>query len=285
MGKRLRFAALGWSMIALQSVAVCQTTVSNIYYLYLGIDFKSYLSRLGGGSVSISGFSSVDSIAFAVDGTLYGTGTEAGSLYLLLLNTSTGAATPTVRITGVLPGTRCSLAFRSDGTLFASCGANLYTIDRSTGIATLRPMPAGTVGALAFARNDLLYSASGSTLYTLNPDAGGVSSATPLTTSGIVSLTFDPATGNFFAVENFYSLGLYSFIDTVDTKGNVTRIDGGRGRFPFSPLYGSIASPLPTPTLGVPTLSDWGLLILGASLAFAAARSLKENCRELPSRQ
>ncbi len=111
---------------------------SNVLY---GMDMNDYLYRINTnsgagtlvGRVGVPGYPiGINALAFAPDGTLYGWGVERNGL--IVINPDTAAYTdvnPSVGGGGFIQALTCA----ADGTLYGARD-NLYTIDRTTGIAT-----------------------------------------------------------------------------------------------------------------------------------------------------
>jgi hypothetical protein len=116
-------------------------------------------------------------------GTLYGIGanTTTNTFQLITIDTTTGLGS-TVGDTGpnnTQPNFSFQdISFRSDGTLFGFAGSNIYTLNLTTGAATLVGFiggsgnPPGTGNALAFDPSDTLYRISGADIYTISQTDG-----------------------------------------------------------------------------------------------------------------
>jgi hypothetical protein len=145
-------------------------------------------------SIGPIGFATVSAMDFAPNGGLYAIGLSGGSTGVLIqINPSTGAGTLVAPISGGrwAPGPAQDMAFRpSDGTLFAFQSGLLYTINITTGAATL--VGSDAVGfpdgcGITFAGASL-YLAGSQQLYTLNQNSGAATLGT--------AMTFAPAFGS-----------------------------------------------------------------------------------------
>lgn len=265
---------LGFALAAIagQGIVLSQST---IYGVGLGPQSPYTLYRIsaatGAGSVvaPIAAFE-VRSIAFGPNGRLYGSALEFFSLKPLLvtINTSTGAATQIKSITGVTGNSVPNdFAFRSDGLLFALYGGKLYTIDVSSGVATLIGIPNTTdfPVALAFSNSDVLYLADKSNLYTVNQTTGAATLVTSLAYDANFglnpqpgSMEFDPATGTLYV--SIY--GTSSSLGTINiSTGSVTRI-GAIVLGLRAIAVGPATTPSPTPAPTSLFLVGTGMLIL-----------------------
>ncbi len=178
---------------------------------------------VGTGAVTVVGNMGVvmTDIAFAADGTLYGT-TFTG---LYKINTTT-AATTFIGSTGLSGGN--ALVFGTDGTLYTAAydTSNLYKLNSSTGAATnLGGVGASSAGDLAFNGGNLYMTSTDNNLVKINlsPVGGtnvgslGFSSAFGLATaangvlygvSGTSIYSIDPTTGHGTFVLNYSGHGL-----------------------------------------------------------------------------
>jgi hypothetical protein len=122
------------------------------------------------------GFDRVGGIDFNPStGILYGIGANPinSEWDLITINTMTGVAT-SVGNTGFTFATQ-DISFRSDGTLFATAGANFYTLNLTTGAATLVGFNGHGIGngnGIAFDPMDTLYRLDGPDIYTVNQNDG-----------------------------------------------------------------------------------------------------------------
>jgi hypothetical protein len=124
-----------------------------------------------------------------------------------------------------------SFAFSPNGTLFATYGGELFTIDVNSGDATLVGQTPG--GSLAFSSDGTLYSSNGGDLYTVNQSTGAASLVTTLAfDSGFgetgspnqMSLAFDPADGTLYTLAEWAGVE-QSWLGTIDiATGEVTPI-------------------------------------------------------------
>jgi hypothetical protein len=214
----------------------------------------------------------VQSIAFGSNGSLYGSALEFFPLKPLLvtINTSTGATTQIKFITGVtgnsVPNHSACL---SDVLLFALYGSKIYTIDVSSGVATLIGIPntSDHPVALAFSNNDALYLADKTNLYTVNQTTGAASLVTSLAYDASFgpnpqpnSMEFDPATGTLYvSIYSNNSLGTTSSLGTINfSTGAVTRIGPT-----VLVLHGIAIAPAVTPS---PTPAPTSLFLVGTGM-------------------
>lgn len=136
----------------------------------------------------------VPDMTFDPDGTLYGW-TEGGTWFddLIKFDTSTGAVT---QVGDALVSTaRTGLASDSNGKLYMKAAAELYTVDKVTGVATpLITLSQDLVNALAFDENDELYSVDrvGTTSYLMKIDiaTGNVSTVGDMGVANIAAIEF-----------------------------------------------------------------------------------------------
>jgi hypothetical protein len=265
---------LGFALatIAGQGIVLSQST---IYGVAAGPQSPYTLYRIsaatGAGSVvaPISAFE-VRSIAFAPNGSLYGSALEFFSLKPLLvtINTSTGAATQIKSITGVTGNSVPNdFAFRSDGLLFALYGGKLYTIDVSSGVATLIGIPNTTdyPVALAFSSGDTLYLADKTNLYTVNQTTGAASLMTSLAYDASLGLDSQPGSMEFDPVAGTLYVSIYGASSSLGTinisTGAVTRI-GPTVSGLRAIAVGPAVTPSPTPAPASLFLVCTGMLIL-----------------------
>jgi hypothetical protein len=217
----------------------------------------------------IFGVQNVDAIAFAPNGSLYGSGsTFFFNPLLLTIDTSSGTSTQVV-IGGLAVGINANdFAFRSDGVLFALYGATkLYTINVSSAVATLigTPVTSNFPSALAFSNSDVLYLADKTNLYTVNQTTGAATLSTSLTYDASFGpspqpkgMKFDLTTGTLYVSISSTN----SSLGTINiTTGAVTRIGPsvlGLGALAIAPAVTPSPTPAPTSLFLVAT----GMLIL-----------------------
>lgn len=171
----------------------------------------------GGRFVGNIGFERVGALAFGPDNKLYGVGERTGTNtgVLLTIDPCTGVGTE-IGPTGV-SRQMTDMSFRnSDHVLFAySNNWNLFTIDTTTGVATLIGVVAGQSGGgngLAFSSSDVLFHSDNVALDTIDAAA-----AVATTVSNMVfppgpanpfiratCMKFRPGTNNLYAVINEY---------------------------------------------------------------------------------
>lgn len=269
------------------SVALCQSPAPGIYGVGLGglspYALYAVSPATGAGTLigPIYGFTNVNAIAFAPSGVLYGFGSDP--LFnpdLITVNPSTGAATKVATITGFPGGsTPNDFAFRSDGVLFASLPSGIYTINTSSGAATLVGA-AASPAALAFSGANVLYLADATNLYTVNQSNANLTVVAALafdpslgTTPQIRRMKFDPVSGKLYAFvvnaanNNFLAL-VNSSTAAVSRIGATIQVSGGIA----IPASGAVA-------ISVPAISSWGLAILGILLAAIGQALIRPRAR------
>jgi hypothetical protein len=225
-------------------------------------------------TVGATGFNGVGSLAFAPDGvTLYGVSgnNSGGGHHLIRINTSTGVGTA---VSGNVTGNSniADIAFRSDGVLFASGGSDgaspLYTINTTTGIATLIGTMANSGGgnALAFNASGTLYLCSTNALLTVNTTTAATTQVGQLNWEGnnFGGMKFQPGTGTLFL---------------TDVDGDVAKVTTFSGaNIPVTTIslspsedfeglaFGGASAPPPPPPSGVPAPSTLLLLVTGLAI-------------------
>jgi len=123
-----------------------------------------------------TGYDRVGAIDFnPATGVLYGIGTDptTNMIDLITINTTTGVGT-TVGTVGPVNTTFQDISFRSDGTLFGVADGTAYTINLTTGLASvLGGTSLGKNGSgLAFDPSNTLYNINGSTIATIDQTTG-----------------------------------------------------------------------------------------------------------------
>jgi hypothetical protein len=220
--------------------------------------------------VGFIGFSTVSALATGPDGfTLYGVGFDGTNFDLLAINRFSGHGSA-IGPTGV-DGPFQDIAFRpSDGKLFGYNGGSIYTINTTTGAATLvgntGNFPLGN--ALAFSPGNILYTANERELDIVNQSTGALTTAVFLNYgpefgpdgSRANGMKFNPSNGTLFAsVVNGFPGAAWS-LATIDIgTGNVTRIGPtvpGLDAITFGPAA-------PPPAGAVPAPSSWLLAAIG----------------------
>jgi hypothetical protein len=177
------------------------------------------------------------------------------------------------------------ISFRpSDGKLFAYQNGNIYTINTTTGAATLVGsdvigFPGGN--AIAFGGSTLYYAGS-QTLFTINQSTGGATFVVNLTFqpafgSGarVPAMKFDPTTNTLWAIVLSGGRGgAQTSLGTIDiTTGAVTFVGGTQTSMDALALQPPAAPPPPTssvPSMSWPVLG--GLAVLLAGLGSLLAR-------------
>jgi len=236
-----------------------------------------------------TGFATVSAMDFAPNGVLYAIGLSGGANSVLIqINPSTGAGTLVAPISGGgwAPGPAQDMAFRpSDGMLFAYQFGLLYTINITTGAATL--VGPDVIGfpdgcGITFAGASL-YLAGSQQLFTLNQNTGAATLGTVMTfapTFGTSDPRFpamktDVTTGTIWGVVySGFGSGSQASLGTLNpSTGAVTFIGSTHQGMDALALRASSA------VVGVPALSTGALfltavLLLGmAWLAFLRPRS------------
>jgi len=151
------------------------------------------INPLTGAATTIGsiGYRLVGGLAFDSSGTLYGVGATytnpgggpppVGDLTLITVNTTTGAGSAVGTLT--LGGSPLTANFQdvsfnpSTGTLYGYASGQVYTIDKTSGVATALPNPTGETeigGGLAFTPDgSTLYKAGFDHLFSVNTSTGG----------------------------------------------------------------------------------------------------------------
>lgn len=199
----------------------------------------------------------ITAIAFAPDGTLYGStsANDANSKQLVTIDTSTGAAT----LVGGFgtANTMADLSFSGSTLYGVSSGGtpSLYTINTSTGVATVVGTNLGVTTAsgngASFCPNTNLYFAGKTTsgnLYTVNAGTG-VASALGVMTGGSISDTIPALAcsvgGVLYGIDNA-GLGTSSLI-SID-YGTLAITNIGSTIIGADGLAAPLATPTPSPT-------------------------------------
>ncbi|MBZ5523328.1 MAG: right-handed parallel beta-helix repeat-containing protein [Acidobacteriia bacterium] len=157
---------------------------------------------------------------------------------------TTGAAVPYIP----------RLAFSASGVLYGvdTNTANLYTINQTTGAATvvgaLSGVPTNLGGDIGFGPDGILYMVAGTTIYTVPLGAGAVTSLGTISglaggASAIVGMTFD-ASGRLLVADNqtpaqLYSVALPSRVATAFT-GTMATSQGDLGSAPRVQISGKV---------------------------------------------
>ena len=201
------------------------------------------------------GYRVVGGIDFDAAGTLYGIGEtdvagpgpgdpHTGSPYLITINRTTGVGSAVAALTlggNPLNKNFQDISFRNlDGKLYAYASGDIYTINKSTGVATyVGPTGEPEIGGgLAFSIGDTLYKGGFDHLNTINQVNGGATvvtfSSAPFDqlkyptagTPNITGLDFDYETNVLWAaVHTGDSLNSPAYLATIDIgTGVVTKI-------------------------------------------------------------
>jgi hypothetical protein len=234
------------------------------------------------------GFGTVSALATTPDGSLlYGVGFDGTNFVLLTINRFSGAGSA-IGPTGV-EGPFQDIAFRpSDGKLFGYNGGSIYTINTTTGAATLVGDTGGFPdgNGLAFSAGNILYTANQLRLDIVNQSTGALTTAVPLNygsafgpdESRANGMKFNPSTGTLYAsVVNGHPGGPWSLATINISTGVVTRIGAtvpGLDAITFG-------TGVPPPAPGaVPAPSSWLLVAIGlASVALYHLRRRRRTTR------
>ena len=176
----------------------------------------------------------MNALVFASDGTLYGA--SSGSTNFYRIDTTTGAAT-SLGSTGFTSAG--DLAFNGGNLYLSSLSNQLIRVDiaNPSASAVVGPIGFANVFGLATADNNVLYGVTGNTVISVNP-----------------------ATGQGTSVVT-YGGGL------LDAYGSAFVTEAG------APPPGPGPGPAPGPSAPIPTLSQWGLIVLALMLAAIALRN------------
>jgi DNA-binding beta-propeller fold protein YncE len=157
-----------------------------------------------------------------LNGVLYGETRGTGTL--ATIDPATGAAT-IIGPSGLGFGRGFGISFRSDGTLFA-LATSLYTINLATGQATLVGNTGAIAGdALAFSPSGTLYATAGNGLATVDPSTGLVTGSTTITgvsPTKMNAFAFD-STGTLFA-SNVITVSTHNLVTIDPATGAATTI-------------------------------------------------------------
>ena len=166
-------------------------------------------------------------------GTLYGTGRRISDSanVLISINTATGAGTE-IGLLGF--GSNVSdISFRSDHTLFAYAGSDIYTINKVTGAATLVGTPGGGSGkALAFSSSGTLYTVNSGFAATVNQTTGAVTNGAAMNYAPLANgstrangMDFDASGTLWASVFDGNGGGVPAWLATIDVStGNVSYV-------------------------------------------------------------
>lgn len=156
------------------------------------------------------------------------------------------------------------------GVLYGTNNSSLYSIDVSTGAATLIGSFGGPTNMKALTYDggtNLLYGVDDSTLslYTINVGTGAatlVGTTGPLTPN-IYDVYVDPGTGQMFGIGSSGSSP--SFFSINKTTGVASLVKSGIADYGLG-----LAAPLFVGSMSIPTLSEWGMILLSGLVALAA---------------
>ncbi len=166
-------------------------------------------------------------------GTLYATGkrTSDSANVLISINTATGAGTE-IGALGI-GGNVHDISFRSDHSLFAFVGTNIYTINKVTGAATLVGAAGGGSGnALAFNSSGTLYTVNAANVGTVNQTTGAVTNVATMNYAPLQNglarangMDFDASGTLWASVFDGNGGGAAPWLATINTStGNVSYV-------------------------------------------------------------
>jgi hypothetical protein len=233
-------------------------------------------------AIGLIGFTQVSGMDFSPTGQLFGVGVTGGVTTLIRIDLTTGAGTAIGPLGGGL-GVAQDIAFRSDGTLFAYVAGDIYTINTTTGAATLVGNTGGFPdgNGIAFQGNTLYLANTGGTapgtLWTVNTSTAALTPVatftfgpgfTPASGDKTGAIKFDPASGRLFsAVIEGSGAGALRFLATIDVAtGAVTDVGASVAGLDAIAILAAPASSGP-----VPTLSDAAMLLLAALMLLTGA--------------
>jgi hypothetical protein len=196
---------------------------------------------------------------------------------LITVNLATGAGT----VIGPMGLTIAELAFSATGVLFgwSESTDDLATINIATGAAVaVGDSGLSTLGdGMSFVGGTLyvLPEGSGGNLYTVNTATGLPTLVAPVSGAPIAAnfsaATTHPTTGVFFAMLNASP----SVLVTVNVATGVVTNVGSTGITGMDALeFGAAAAVSPSSASGIPTLSEWAMILLGLLLAGVAVGKL-----------
>jgi hypothetical protein len=287
---RLALSLLLCMGIAAPSQAQAQSTIFGSAFAGPATSASLFAINPTNGSASLIGpigFNQVGALDFGPDDRLYGIAVVAGAATLIVINTATGAGT-VVGALGVA-GAAQDMAFRpSDGTLFAYIQGIIYTVNRDTGAATLVGSTGGFPdgNAIAFSSGTLLLGntqgGTNGSLQSVNQTTAAVTPIvnftygpgfTPANNSRTAAMKFDPTTGALFAAIVEGNGAAVRFLGVVDpVTGVVTDIGttvAGLDGIAIRSARGD----------GIPTLSEWSLIALFATILGIALVPLSRGRR------
>jgi hypothetical protein len=248
----LSMMAAFWSLPSFGQVLYGATgggTVSNLYTIDQATGAATVIGPIGHGVTGM-----------AYNGTMYGitTTTPACSRCLITINLATGAGT----VIGPLGLTISEVEFGANGTLYgwSESSDELASINLTTGAATTIPGSGiGTFGdgmALVGGVMYVMPEGSNGTYYIVNTATGGVTAAGTLTNApaGSVGNAVSAAATNPSTNVVFASI-MPNFIVTVNmTTGVITNVGNTVAAIDALAFAGAAG--------GVPTLSEWGLILM-----------------------
>lgn len=228
-------------------------------------------------AVTLPGFAVTGINALSFDpssGLVYIIVKVTGGRRLATLDLATGNATSV----GPLADNFSSLAFTSSGVLYAVTGdgatvpETLYTLNKTTAAATfVLTLGNGADGeVIAFNPvNGLMYHWSGNSVNIFESINLTTLVVTPIAQSGdthgeVFGAVWNPLSGNFFISDISSRLLRQSIGGAVTLLGT----DGADD-------YRGLALITPAPVNGIPTLSQWGMILLTGLLLFFGASKLK----------
>lgn len=258
------------------AVSVSYASAQTIYTTHADGTRLATVNAIGGGATDVGAMGQSQAWAMTVDtnGTLYTTYNGfAANPQLAVVDRTTGAITSTV---GSLPVAMIALEIDFSGQMWG-VGFNdgiLYRIDKSnaTGIA-VGPTGLNQAMDLSFDLAGNLYVVAGNSLYRLNMATGASTLVNAISgTAGEVMGIMFGQTGALYATDYVAGAQLYS----VNPTTGVATVIGPTGL--NQPHGGDIALVASlSSTTPVPTLSEWGMIILSSLLALGGVVSIRRQ--------
>lgn len=238
--------------------------------------------------------STIGSVGYAVNGmtvdpttgTLYATTSNRDATFpdgLITINTTTGAGTPV----GTGAGQYVNVpSANSSGQLFGwtEDSDDLVLWNKTAGTVTV---PGDSTmntyeGGMAFDNNNVLYYLNGNeNLYTINTSTGvgtSVGSVTGVTTGYAHHMTINPENGLMYAISQTNDSGTPNprSIYTIDiaTLAVVSTLPTVDNLHTIAFVRSAQVSTAPT---AIPTLSEWGMIILSSLIAIGAILTLRRQ--------
>ena len=250
------------------------------------------------------------SVALAQAATIYTTTNDGTSLGTV--DSVTGVGT----VVGPFGRSGCySLAFDTNGTMYVTCGSNLYTGNKTTGALTLVGATAGINYGMEFDASGQLWGINGNNLYKIDKTNGAT---TLVGSTGALSAVMDisfgvggtlylvDAAARLFTVNT--TTGAGTLVGTMgsdimalmaDTSGAMyaisyrtpgvlyrvntstaalTPIGGNTGlSLPHGGSFGSLFGAASTAPASIPTLSEWALIGLSSLVAMLGIARMRRR--------